>query len=86
MLQRAAVTEDRLAMLLAAMSGDPLAPPSHVHELRASLAEHYKRREYLACESMGALVRENIQSIRLLVASSAPASAAEGPASPGIGV
>jgi hypothetical protein len=35
-----------------------------VHLLRESLAEHYHRRDYLRCESMGALIRENLESIR----------------------
>ena len=68
MLQRAAIIEDRLALLLQAMSSDTLAPIEHIHQLRESLAEHYGRREYLTCESMGALVRENLESIRLAVA------------------
>lgn len=89
-LQRAAIIEERLALLLHAMSADPLAPPAHVRELRESLAEHYGRREYLACESMGALVRENLESIRRLVAASYPVPAAlAGPAggsAPGLGV
>jgi hypothetical protein len=68
MLQRAAIIDERLALLLNAMSSDPLAPPEHIRQLRESLAEHYGRREYLACESMGALVRENLESIRLAVA------------------
>ena len=67
-LQRAAIIEERLALLLQAMSADPLAPPEHVRQLREALAEHYGRRDYLACESMGALVRENLESIRLAVA------------------
>lgn len=70
-LQRAAIIEDRLAMLLAAMSGDPLAPPEQVRELREALADHYKRNVYHQCESMGALVRENLQSIRLELATHA---------------
>ena len=70
-LQRVALSEDRLGMLLNAMSGDLLAPPEHVRELRESLAAHYKRPEYLRCESMGSLVRENIESIRLAVAAHA---------------
>lgn len=74
MLQRAAVTEERLEILLRAMSGDPLAPLENVHELRAALADHYRRSEYLRCESMGDLVRENLETIRLNVASGAPAS------------
>ncbi len=84
-LQRAAIIEERLAHLLGAMSADPIAPPEHVRELRESLADHYQRREYLACESMGALVRENLESIRRLVAQSSP-TPAEGLVSPGIGV
>ena len=71
-LQRAAIIEDRLAMLLGSMSADTLAPVEHVHELRASLAEYYQREEYLCCESMGALVRENLHSIRLNVDALAP--------------
>ncbi|MFA6287618.1 MAG: hypothetical protein WC661_09565 [Opitutaceae bacterium] len=66
-LQRAAIIEDRLDMLLDAMSVDELAPMEHVHELRASLAEYYQRDDYLLCESMGGLVRENLRSIRLNV-------------------
>ncbi len=76
MLQRAAVTEERLGMLLRAMSSDPIAPVENVHELRAALADHYQRAEYLRCESMGDLVRENLESIRLNVARSTPLSPA----------
>lgn len=72
MLQRAAVTEDRLVTLLRTMSQDDIAPRENIHALRASLAEHYGRKEYLACESMGELVRENLESIRLNVAALAP--------------
>lgn len=68
MLQRAAIIEDRLTMLLTAMSSDRLAPPENVRELRVSLAEYFKRRAYLDCESMGELVSENLESIRLSVA------------------
>jgi hypothetical protein len=46
------------------MELDPISPAEKVHQLRASLAEHYGRNEYLKCESMGALVRENLESIR----------------------
>ena len=74
MLQRAAVTEERLGMLLRAMAADPIAPDENVRELRAALAEHYRRPEYMQCESMADLVRENLQSIRLNVASGAPPS------------
>ena len=66
-VQRAAIIEDRLNMLLDVMSDDELAPAENVHELRVSLAEYYQRDEYLLCESMGELVRENLRSIRLNV-------------------
>jgi hypothetical protein len=73
-LQRKAIIEDRLDMLLKAMSGDTLAPAEHVRELREALAEHYRNNAYLRCQSMGDLVRENLESIRRNVASVAPAS------------
>jgi hypothetical protein len=64
MLQRAELAAARLGLLLAEMERDPISPPEKVHQLRESLAEHYRRNEYLRCESMGALVRENLESIR----------------------
>lgn len=67
MLQRKHVVEERLNLLLTAMSGDMLAPESHLVQLREGLAEHYKRDEYLNCQSMGELIRENLESIRLNV-------------------
>ena len=75
MLQRATIIEDRLGLLLKAMSCETLAPLAHVHQLRQSLAEHYRRKDYLACESMGALVRENLQSIRIAVGTTNPSTA-----------
>lgn len=72
-LQRAILSEKRLQMLLTTMSGDQIAPVENIHELRVALAEHYGRREaYLACESMGELVRENLESIRLNVETHVP--------------
>lgn len=71
MLQRAVITEDRLGQLLAAMSDDRIAPRENVVQLRTSLAEHYGRSAYLKCESMGDLVRENLESIRLNLSTAA---------------
>lgn len=62
--QRAELAAQRLGRLLEEMVDDPIAPPEKVRQLRESLAEHYGRPEYLRCESMGALVRENLESIR----------------------
>lgn len=72
-LQRAAIIEERIGLLLQAMAAEPLAPLSHVHELRQALADHYRRSDYLRCETMGALVRENLESIRGLVAATGTA-------------
>src|SRR5580658_438287 len=58
-LQRADLASERLGRLLDEMGKDPIAPPDKVHLLREALAEHYQRADYLGCESMGALVREN---------------------------
>ncbi len=65
--QRAEIAAQRLGYLLDEMSTDPVAPIENVHQLRAGLADHYKRDQYLRCESMGDLVRENLESIRLLI-------------------
>jgi len=64
MMQRAELAARRLSVLLGAMERDPISAPEKVHQLRESLAEHYGRPEYMVCESMGALVRENLESIR----------------------
>ncbi|HVS53070.1 MAG TPA: hypothetical protein VHD62_12005 [Opitutaceae bacterium] len=64
MLQRASLASERLGLLLHDMARDPIAPRDKVHTLRGGLAAHYGRPEYLRCESMGALIRENLESIR----------------------
>lgn len=71
-LQRAAIIEDRLEQLLNAMSADRISTTENIHELRVALAEHYGREEYLLCESMGNLVRENLKSIRINVENHQP--------------
>ena len=64
LLQRAALASERLGLLLHGMEGDPIAPREKVVSLREGLAEHYQRADYLRCESMGALIRQNLESIR----------------------
>jgi hypothetical protein len=63
-LQRASLASERLGLLLHDMARDPIAPPEKVHHLRAELAEFFHRPDYLACETMGALIRQNLESIR----------------------
>ena len=46
------------------MERDPIAPPENVRTLREGLAEHFKSDRYLRCETMGALVRENLEMLR----------------------
>ncbi|HWA09960.1 MAG TPA: hypothetical protein VG838_10960, partial [Opitutaceae bacterium] len=64
MLQRSSLAAERTGRLLDEMCADPIAPTDHVRQLRESLADHYERPEYLKCDSMGALIRENLESIR----------------------
>lgn len=77
-LQRADLAAMRLGHLLDAMALDPLAPEEKVHTLRASLAEHYQRKEYLKCETMGALVCENLATLRGVVTSHGNSESAAG--------
>jgi hypothetical protein len=78
MLQRADLAAVRLGHLLDAMAQDPLAPEEKVQALRASLAEHYQRADYLRCETMGALVRENLTTLRHVVTEHADPATAPG--------
>ena len=73
-VQRAELARARLGSLLVEMSADQLAPIAKVHTLRASLAEHFQRDEYLSCESMGALVRQNLVTLRDVIAQHNPGS------------
>ena len=74
MLQRADLAHLRLGRLLAEMVGDPIAPVEKVAELRAGLAAHYQRTEFLRCASMGELVRESLASIRRAIGQPARAA------------
>ena len=65
LLMRAEAAQQRLDILLDAMHGDVLAPPENVITLRQGLAEHFDADVFLKCESMAALVRENMRQIRL---------------------
>jgi len=64
MLQRAEAAAHRLEPLLDAMAVDPIAPDENVRALRKSLAEHFESEAFSKCESMAALVRENLRQIR----------------------
>jgi hypothetical protein len=64
MLQRAQLASERLGLLLHDMSCDPISPPEKIAQLREELAAHYGRSDYLRCQSMGALIWQNLESIR----------------------
>ncbi len=63
-LHRAELSTVRLTLLLDAMERDPIAPMENVIGLREGLATHYNSGRHLRCESMGALVRENLETLR----------------------
>ena len=63
-MHRADLAATRLTALLGAMLHDPIAPPENVRSLREGLAEHFQAANFLACESMGELVRENLELLR----------------------
>jgi hypothetical protein len=64
LIQRAESSGGRLDLLLGAMEGDEIAPEEHVIMLHQGLAEYFRADSYLRCESMGALVRENLRQVR----------------------
>jgi hypothetical protein len=64
MLQRCDLAAHRLGSLLQVMVKDRIAPDEKVHELRESLAEHFHSEHHLRCETMGELVRENLETLR----------------------
>jgi hypothetical protein len=64
MLQRCEIAAHRLGHLLQIMVLDRIAPEEKVHQLRASLAEHFHSDTYLRCQTMGELVRENLETLR----------------------
>ena len=64
MLQRSEIAAQRLGLLLQVMGRDRIAPEEKVRHLREGLAEHFKSDRYLGCQTMGELVRENLETLR----------------------
>ena len=46
------------------MARDRIAPDEKVRQLRESLAEHFHSDRHLRCQTMGELVRENLDTLR----------------------
>ena len=68
MLQRSELAAHRLGHLLQVMARDRIAPDEKVHQLRESLAEHFHSERHRRCETMGELVRENLETLRHTIA------------------
>jgi hypothetical protein len=64
MLQRSEIAAHRLGSLLQVMVRDRIAPDEKVRQLRESLAEHFHSDLHLRCQTMGELVRENLETLR----------------------
>lgn len=62
-LRRMQVIHDRLRMLLNVMVAEDLAPEQNVVQLRTELAEHYKEKLFLTCDTMGSLVRTSLENL-----------------------
>lgn len=62
-LRRSHIISDRLRMLLDAMVGDELSYPEKIEQLAHELAEHHHDKTFLACKTMGALVRNSIVTL-----------------------
>jgi hypothetical protein len=63
-LQRSEIAAHRLGYLLQVMACDRIAPDEKVRQLRESLAEHFGSDRYLPCQTMGELVRQNLETLR----------------------
>lgn len=63
-IRRTQAIAERLKWLLNVMAADPIASEENTRQLRAELAEHYENNAFLRCDSMGALVRESLETIR----------------------
>jgi hypothetical protein len=64
MLQRSEIAAHRLSHLLQVMARDRIAPDEKVYQLREGLAEHFHSERHLHCQTMGELVRENLETLR----------------------
>lgn len=62
-LRRMDIIPDRLRALLRTMEEDRISLPEKVAQLREELAEHYQDKAFMAQESMGALVRHNLETL-----------------------
>jgi hypothetical protein len=53
--------DHRFRQLLNCMKESPLAPESHVRQLREELAEHYRDDDFLQCQTMAHILEQSLQ-------------------------
>ncbi|NNE91948.1 MAG: hypothetical protein HKN23_09905 [Verrucomicrobiales bacterium] len=58
--RRVRIAERRLAALFDAMCADTLSPPEKVEQLKQELNEFHESDDFTGCESMGAVVKKNV--------------------------
>jgi hypothetical protein len=63
MASRVRTEHQRLADLLTVMEADTISTPENTDQLRHELAHHYHRPEFLACRSMGQIVRQSLDLV-----------------------
>jgi len=61
---RMRVSRARLARLLDVMVEDEIAPEAKVHQLRSELAAFHRHAAYLECETMGEILKTNLDLLR----------------------
>lgn len=63
--RRMLIARRRLQTFLEVMEDDVIAPPEAVEQLRGELADHYERPSFNKCVTMGGIVRESLEALRV---------------------
>ena len=62
-INRMKSAKDILDDLLDAMCSTPLSIPKNINQLRSELSDHHKNKDFLKCETMGAILKENLHML-----------------------
>lgn len=60
---RLKASKEKINELLYAMSQDEISPKENVEQLKSELARHYNNKEFLACNSMGEILKKSLQTV-----------------------
>ena len=63
--RRMQLAAPKVKALLKCMENDRIAPDQKVLQLRAELADHHKSSTFLKCQSMGGIVRQSLENLKL---------------------